>query len=275
MADKSTTVEPEFRFFHAPILSFYARALYRDGATRWKGSGLLYLFFLCAVLAVPEAARTHVQLSRALDSTVLKQAADMVPLVVKEGMLTVDREQPFDLFSDPENGHPVVIVDTTGSLTSLEGSTASALLMKDRVLLKNADGKVTTQLWKDVGEFTVDGPTVTSLMTTVRRFLVLLYYPVATLFMFCWTTLVVMLLAIAARMMVVRAGSQLAPQVIHRVTALALTPALVTTSLLGALDVEIPAAFLLRALMTMGYLTFALSSVLDPHAGEDDGSDDD
>jgi hypothetical protein len=113
------------------------------------------------------------------------------------------------------------------------------------------------------------------MMTNVRRFLVLAYYPVATLFSFCWTTLVVMLLAIAARMMVVRAGSTLSPQVIHRVTTLAFTPALVTTSLLTALDVTIPAAFLLRALMTMGYLTFALSSVLDPHAGEDTGRDDD
>src|SRR4051794_34222686 len=94
MADKTQVPAAEFAFFHAPVMSFYAGDLYRDVAQRWRGSGLLYVFFVAAVLAVPQAARIHMDIGRMCNDAAIAQAATMPMLSVKDGVLSVDHEQP-------------------------------------------------------------------------------------------------------------------------------------------------------------------------------------
>ncbi len=48
-----------FGLFHPIWMSFYSRALYRDVAQNWKGTGFLYLLFLLALSWIHPIVQLH------------------------------------------------------------------------------------------------------------------------------------------------------------------------------------------------------------------------
>ncbi len=261
---------PEFGYAHAPILSFYARPLYQDVARRWRGTGLGYLLFLTALLAIPDAARLQVELNRALSDETPRALKDIPTLTVKAGGLSAEVDQPATILEDPTTHQPLIVLDTTGTITSLDATPARALFLKDRILMRRADNSVGETSLATLDDLTLDPVTVITMLGAARRLMVLVAYPMGVLFSFGWGVLVVLLLTWAARMMVQRIEGNVATPVLMRLTIMALTPSLLVTALLDAFSLQIPLAFLLRALLTMGYLSFALQAALGPENPPDD-----
>lgn len=139
----------------AVVASFYASALYRDVAFRWRGCGLSYivllvtisviivgLFFLYVINNIDGKERAR-HLAELLFSDaqlpfeenvnrILTMAEEIPQLTFKDGLLKVAEKQPL-FIRDPYTKREFVIIDTTGHITSLENNKAVLLLTKNRV----------------------------------------------------------------------------------------------------------------------------------------------
>lgn len=128
---------------HSPL--FYQR-VFREG----QGIGLKYLLQLlifCWVLVamvltwlVLDAQKNPEDSALMMPTQILRKIAPQFPLItIKNGKASLEGEQPLTLY-DPESGLPLMLIDTTGKVNSLEKSEA-VILMTRSVIKMHYDGE--------------------------------------------------------------------------------------------------------------------------------------
>ncbi|MBI5498162.1 MAG: DUF1189 family protein [Deltaproteobacteria bacterium] len=274
MTAPAPTPQREYAFLHAPILAFYSRPLYRDVAHHWRGYGAAYLLLVAALVTLPQALRVHVAARAGITDDVLAQVSRIPPLRVEGGQLRLEATQPLTLLQEGagDDATPVIVVDTTGTLTTLDGSSVRMLLLKDHVLTRQPDGTVESTPLAPLEGMSVDGPLVTAAMLLLRNWGAVMFFLLAVVLGWLLHVLQAAIMGFITRMLAARLDMGLTYDVAMRLTAVAMTPALLANAFLDAMDVAIPGAFLVWALMTLGYVNLSIQAVVlgDPPAADED-----
>jgi hypothetical protein len=137
------------RSLHSP--HFY-QSLYRDGT----GIGLKYLvqlvvtcWFLVALVltyVVFQANKNPESSALLMPTQILRKISPQFPIVtILNGKASLQGDQPLTLY-DPETGLPLMLIDTTGKVNSLEKSEAIALLTRSTFKMRYGGEDVTYEL---------------------------------------------------------------------------------------------------------------------------------
>ena len=148
-----------FQSLHSPL--FYQR-IFLSG----QGIGLKYLlqllvfcwFIVALVLTVMviQARKKPDESPLLLPAQILRKVSPQFPLItIIKGKAKMEGDQPFTIF-DPATGLPLMIIDTTGKINSLEKSQAQ-LLMTHSTLRMRYDGEDITYEFPEELTTTVDG----------------------------------------------------------------------------------------------------------------------
>ena len=116
-----------YSIIHVPVLSFFSKDLYRDVCYNWKGSGFVYLLLLLSVCWIAPMVKLHVGLSDFVDNEAPKMVTQIPVITIVEGKASIDEPQPYYI-QEPETGENLIVIDTTGTITSLEGTEVFALI---------------------------------------------------------------------------------------------------------------------------------------------------
>jgi hypothetical protein len=127
----------------ALLLSFASADVYRDAARHWRGAGMIYLLTLAAVMTVLLVIKMHVAIDRVATREAPPLISQLPRITVHKGEVSVDVRTPYVIHA-PETGKEVAIIDTSGTVTSLEGLEALALLTRRSVMVRrnNAETRV-------------------------------------------------------------------------------------------------------------------------------------
>ena len=125
----------------APLLAFYSKALYRDVARNWSGSGVLYPLLLLAACCVPVMVCLQFRAFGPRAAWLAPIVEQIPPITIADGEVSVEATQPY-FIRDSKTGKPVAILDTTGQVPSLKGTEARLLLTKTQLFVRQATGEV-------------------------------------------------------------------------------------------------------------------------------------
>src|ERR1700674_4152768 len=100
-----------FSIFHPLVLSFFSKPLYRDVGKHWRGTGLLYVFVVLAIVWIPTIIKGQLGISKWVDGDSKEITKQIPAITISKGSVSTDVATPY-FIKDPKNGTDIAIIDT-------------------------------------------------------------------------------------------------------------------------------------------------------------------
>jgi len=166
----------EYSTIHATYLSFYSKDLYRDVGQRWRKTAFLYLFLLLTISWIPIMFKMQSRVANFIDNEAPKLIQQVPEIRIVKGMVQTDAETPY-VIKDPEIGTPLVIIDTSGTSKSIEGTDALVLITKDKIIMKRNKYETRSIDLSEFDDIVVNRSVVRGWANSFRQWFIIFLYP--------------------------------------------------------------------------------------------------
>jgi hypothetical protein len=245
--------------FHPLVFSFFSRDLYCEVARDWRGRSWLYLLVLLAICCIPTGIWMHVGLSNFAEEDAPKIIGQMPTVTITDGKVSIDADEPYHI-KDPDTGKVLAIIDTTGQVTSLDGTDAVALLTGDRLFVKKDGNKTEIHDLSGVEAFSFDQDWLNLWLGRIAAWGATIAFPFLLLGSYVYRGVQALLYAAIGLFLNHVADAKLRFPAILSVAMVAVTPAVVLKTLIGTVGVDLPQAWLVYFAVAMGYLYFGIQA---------------
>jgi hypothetical protein len=239
-------------------LSFFSRELYRDVALNWQGKGFLYLLFLLTVCWIPLMVRFQIAVIEVLDEqgpAVLSQWSD---ITISGGKASIDAPEPHYIYHS-RTGSVLVIIDTTGEITSLEGTEARVLLTETKLIVAQSETSSRVSDVAQMEDMVIDVGKVKEWSDAVRDNIIYIVFPAALLVSFLFRTIQALTYGGIGAVFAALCRVELPYSALLRLSVVAVTPVIIVKTILATRGVEIPqSGILITGTVALGYLYFGI-----------------
>ena len=142
---------------------------YKDVKSFSVGKSIKYILLFILLISLILTIRYSYGFGAGLNIAAEWMKKNLPVIEIQNGIASVDVEQPYKVSQDDM----VVIIDTTGKTSSLDGYKRGVLLMKDKVLYKESDVKTEIYNLADVKNLKIDQ----NFMNTVKNNAVWIVFP--------------------------------------------------------------------------------------------------
>ena len=268
VADRKPTVNPvpggsrkelrsdgirKFSALRIPYLSFFSKALYRDACFVWKGTGFVYLLALLAVCWLPTMVKMHYSVSSFIGKNMEPIISRIPQITFSDGSASVDVPQPY-IIKSPQTNKDAIIIDTTGTITSLKGTEAFVLVKRNEAIFKKNDVETRTFDFKNFKQYVLNQQKMRSWTQAAQRYFAVFFYPCAVAGSFIFRILQMLVYAAIGMLFASWCRATFSYDSLLRLSVVAVTPCIIINKILGLAGVLVPFAGLLSFLVTMFYL---------------------
>lgn len=248
-----------YSFLHAPVMSFFSGSFYRDVGRYSRGTGLLYIFVILAVLWIPSMIRAQLGVAKFVDVEA-KKITDQIPAItISHGKVSTNVPTPYYI-REPESGTPIAIIDTTGEYKTLDERPANVLLLTESKLIMRNERETKTYDLTPVESFYLDRARVENWLGLLKTWFLPVGYPLALLFSFIVRIIKVLIYALIGLLFAYLLHANLGFQTLMRLAAVAMTPVLILDLILEFSPGHIPLWSILAFLICVGYMFFAVKA---------------
>lgn len=247
----------KFSIIHIPVLSFFSKELYRDVGLYWKGVNFSYLLLLLALCWIPTMIKMHIGFSDFVDNEAPKVVEQVPEITITDGQVSISEPQPYYI-KDPENGDVLAIIDTTGTIKSLEDPNAICLLTKTNIMWRQGEFETRTIDLSEVKKFILDSERIMGWLHTARKFLVIAIYPFALLGSYLYRIVQALIYAAIGLLFALWCKVTLSYATLLRLAVVAVTPSVLVKTILGIAGVHLPYAGLIYLVAALAYLFFGV-----------------
>lgn len=243
----------------APIFALFDPGLYDAVRYEWKGTNLLYLCGLLAVLTAATALGLFIQLTAVSNNEAQKIIGQFPKMTFKDGEMSIDKPSPYRV-SNPwptadDAGMSLIVFDTSGNLTSTDDAKAAILFTKTE-MVSNSGKNLTYSTYGQSGVIDQD------LINSWLRMGVFLI-PVA-FFLFGWPLAWIghafqgLIYAGIAALVGQVSGSPLPFSAALRLSIMCMTPVMLISTVMYISHLIIPYWQFLCIPVIIGYIVFAI-----------------
>jgi hypothetical protein len=249
-------------------LSFFSRDLYQDVRTNWKGTGFVYLLLLLAITWAPIMVKLHLGISEGVKQEAPKYIEQVPKITIARGEVSIDQPVPYTI-SEPGSRAPLMVIDTSGTITSFEQTIAPVLLTKNKLMYQKPHS-TETRIYdlSKINAFTLDRDVVNHWVQAFRKYFAALAYPFALAASCVYRILQMLLYAAIGMLFVSMLKAQLDYLTVLRLASVSITPVIILSTLLSLTGLRIPFLWLLCFVIAMGYLFFAVKANAENEPGQ-------
>ncbi len=248
-----------YSVFHAFVLSFYSKEFYRDVGRYWRWVSFFYLLILVAAAWGLSMVSVHRGVNRVADTEGVAIAGQIPPIQIRDGVATVAASQPY-VITDPADQQVLAVLDTTGQITSLDETDAKLLLTEDRVMVRRNAREVRMFSLGEIADLDLDEQVALAWLDLIKRWFAVVVYPFAVAFGYLFRVVQVLIYACIGLAFNRVTGAKLTYPGLISVSIMAVTPVVVTTTVLGLAAVSVPMASLVGFAAAMGFLYYGVKA---------------
>jgi hypothetical protein len=250
-----------FSVFHPLFLSFYSKPLYQDVAKNWKGGGFLSLLIVLVLTWIPVMITVNAEVGAFLDREAPKYINQVPKISVEKGEARVDvPTMPYSII-DPSSGMELMVIDTTGRITSLEQTPALSLLTKTKFMMRQEQRNEIRVF--DLAAFeglTLDSGRVNGWVQAFKSGFAIIAYPFAVAGSYLYRIVQALIYALIALIFARVLKVSLEYGALLQLALVAITPVLLLNTLRTVLGVPVPFAGLISFIVALGYLFLAVKA---------------
>jgi hypothetical protein len=245
----------------APFRAFYSRPFYREVARTWRIRGFVYLLLLLSVCWVPALVQMSMEGSRFMATRADEFIRQFPTITINNGRASIDREEPL-FIHDRLTGQPVVIIDTTGEIDSLDGTSAYVLLTGSRLVTQRSELDTRSYDLSTIESLTLTPADAYRWLNMTMTWGPVVLFPFLVMGSFAVRILQTFFYALIGMLLKVFTGADLDFAAMLSVSIMAITPAIVAATFLLAIGFNPPLGWLLFFGLSMAYLLFGLSATV-------------
>ena len=252
-----------YSIFHPLVLSFFSRSLYIDVGKNWRGTGLLYLLLVLALVWIPTIIRGQLNVSSWVDGDSKEITKQLPGITITKGEVSTDVPTPYSI-KDPKTGKDIAIIDTTGQHETLDNTEAGLLLTKSKLVVKKNTTETQTYDLSGIQSFHLDRSIVESWLVTIRQWFIPVLYPLALIFSFIFRAIQVLIYALIGLLFARILHANLDFKALMRLAAISLTPVLVLNLVFEFIPMQVPGWMLIGIIIELIYLFLAVKANAEP-----------
>ena len=255
-----------YSFFHGLSLSFFSKEFYVDVGRAWTGVGFAYLLFLLAVAWVPLVLRLHIGFQQFLKTDAPKIVAELPAMIrIERGQVQVDPPGRYEI-KDPSTGKLMILIDASIEGLPEQMPEDAVILTRSRLIVRERAGQTRIQDLANVQSFSMTREDAARWLALGGRWLAIIFYPFALLFSFVYRVVQVLIYAAIGVAFANAAKVGVSYPNLMRITAVAITPAVLVDVLRDLAAIPIPLWPLLCFIIAMFYLHFAVHAIREAEA---------
>ena len=239
----------KYNMLHLPVMSFFSKRLYRDVGRNWKGANMTYVFLLLAICCVAPTLSLRKDMIQTLDGNHMKLINQLPDIRIKNGLVEVEQEQPYYIMN---NGSPVAIIDTSGSMNYIDDANVMALLTENQLIIRRGANQFNTLDLGQVSEFHLNKEIATQWIQMTKQSIAPLSYGIFLLLSYIFVVMLMLLAAVIGLIVSAMIHSSLKFAGVMRISAAAVSPSIILIAVSIAMGQSIPAPVYIA--VTMIYL---------------------
>ncbi len=244
----------------APALAFYSADFYREAAGHWRGTSFAYLLLLLAVCWLPTGLQLQSGWAKFVDVQSPRFVDQIPPISIKDGVVSVDARQPVYI-TDPDTKKVVAIIDTTGQVTSLDGTGAMVFIGKDQAMMKKGPEETRIYSLSRVDEFHLDRGVVRLWLDRTRYVAGPFIYLIILAGSYVYRVVEVLVLASIGAVFSRDATPRPGFGALLGLSVLAVTPPIIVGTVLELSKVSLPKTWLVFLIVSVGYLFYGIAAL--------------
>jgi len=253
----------KFSIFHVPLLAFYSKELYKDVGSNWRGVAFGYLLLLLVVCTALRMVGLHRGLSKFV-ATEAPPFVDQVPTItISDGEVSIDRPEPHYI-KVPDSNDVIAVIDTTGTIQSLDDTDAKVLLTKTQVTWRQSEMETRSFDLAEVKHFVLDKDKIMGWLNIFKKYFTLVLFPVLLLLSYVFRIIQALIYGAIGLLFATWSNAKLQYAASVRLAVVAVTPCIIARTILGLASVHLPWAWFWFFLAAMGYLFFAVKANTEP-----------
>jgi uncharacterized protein DUF1189 len=249
----------KYSVFQIPLLSFFSTDVYRDVAFNKKGTGFGYLFLLLAVCWLILVLSVSYKVGTYIDKYSPGFLNQFPEITIIDGQASIRESQPYYI-SDPETGESFAVIDTTGSITSLDQTEARMLMTRTSLMFERNKFETRTFEFRELEDMLVDRELISNWIEVFKSYFSVFVYPFALVGSFLYRVIQVMIYAVIGLLFASICKTELEFTQLLRLTVVALTPSIIINTLLWSTATHLPLSGLMFFALTMVYLYLGIKA---------------
>ena len=270
--DDNGKVKKKFSIIHIPVFSFFSKELYSDVGLRWKGVNFLYLLLILAICWIPAMIKIQGGFTEFVENEAPIFFAQLPEITITDGELSISEAQPYYI-KVPENNDVLAVIDTTGTIESLEDANAICLVTKSKITWRKSAVETQTFDLSKIEEFSLNSEDVMGWLRTANKFLVVTVYPAALLGSYVFRIVQALIYGVAGLLFASWCKVRLSYGSLVRLAVVAMTPCMLGKTILGMSEGRLPYAGLIFVAITLGYLLFAVKVISELILGQEESEE--
>jgi hypothetical protein len=249
----------KYTLFQIPPLSFYSTDLYRDMALNKEGIGFGYLFLLLAVCWLVLVFSIGNKVSSYFDDYSPGFLAQFPEITIFDGQASIRESQPYYM-DDPETGMPFAVIDTTGSIKSLDETEAVMLLTRNDLIVEKSEMETRSFNLSEMEDMVIDRELLTTWIEATKSYLPVVMYPFALAGSYFYRIVQVLVYALIGLLFASICKTELEYSQLLRLSVVAVTPSIIINTLFWVTGINLPMAGLMFFVLTMVYLFLGIKA---------------
>ena len=218
--------------FLAPFYAFYSKDFYNHTTFKSKETGFLYLFVLLSVCLLGTTIKAHYSIKDFIENDAPDFVEQIPKFEIKNGFAYSDVQQPYEIVNR-SNGEPGIIIDTTNSITSLEGLKAQVLINKEGVYTRKNDIETRFLSFRDIDSFRIDQPIINHWLELIKSYGSTALFIICIIFDFIITLFQILFFCLISLIFSSILKISLSFKTLLRVSIIAITPYIVAKTIFG------------------------------------------
>jgi hypothetical protein len=259
----------KYNFITVPFLSFFSKRAYRDVGRNWKGINFAYLFLLLAICCIPPTLTLRDDMIQSLSQSQADIINQIPDIEIKNGQVIVEQTEP--LFIERQDGSPVVIIDTTGSMNYIDDVRVVALLTETELIVRRGEKAFNTFDLSKVTSLHINKFIANEWLTMAKSSIAPLSYGLFLMVSYTFAVLVMIFAAIIGLILSLALHGKLSFAGALRVAAVAATPSIIFITVSAAVGISISPIIYLA--ITLVYLAVGINACTKGSAESEDKVD--
>ncbi len=252
----------KFSAIHIPPLSFFSKELYSDVALNWRGVNFLYLLLLLAACWILVLIKMNNSITKFVNNEAPRIVEQVPKITITNGEVSIDEPQPYYI-KTPDSNSVLAIIDTTGTIKSLENTGAYCLLTKNTVIIRQSDVETRAYSLSQVKNFVLTSDRIMKWLQIFKKIFIIALYPFALFGSFVYRIIQTLIYGAIGLLFASWCKIKLAYDTLIRLSVIAVTPCIIISTVLLLANVRLPFAALIYFLIAMAYLLFGVKATAD------------
>ncbi|MGD9107766.1 MAG: DUF1189 family protein [Gammaproteobacteria bacterium] len=251
--------------FTAMAKSFYSKKLYQETAQSWGGRSFLYLLILLLICWVIISGILTFRINTAMHMFAQKIVTSDLPTInFKAGIASTKATTPYYI-KDPTSGKAVIIIDTNNKVRDFHKSTATIMIQKKAILIKdNSANKISQYYYPQAMNMDIGPTQINSFILRFGKWITPLVFIgiwfIGLIIAYAYRIIQILIYALIGMLFCLILKRKLPYEALMGLSIICITPAIIISTIAFIFSFSFPLQNIFYFLLSMVYLFIAIKA---------------